>query len=76
MKGMIEACKCAKCGTPVRRWETWRDVSTDESVFRVHCHGEVDECRIDWRDIMPNQIVEVVAFRTKLSLPNGERSDG
>lgn len=60
---MIEACKCAKCGTPIRVWKTWRDTRTGDSVFRVHCHGEMEECRIDWRGINPNEVVEVVAFR-------------
>jgi hypothetical protein len=66
MTSLIEACKCAKCGTFIRRWETWRDDITSESVFKVYCHGEVDECRIDWRGISPKEIVEVVAFRPLL----------
>jgi hypothetical protein len=72
MSGLIEACKCAKCGTFVRRWETWRDDATGDSVFRVYCHGEVDECRVDWRDVHPGMVVDVVAFRNTLSLPNGD----
>jgi hypothetical protein len=63
---MIEALRCAKCNTFVRRWETWYDATTGEHVFRASCHGEEDECRLDMSRIDPRQVVEAVAFRDKL----------
>jgi len=32
---LIEAAKCARCGTFIRRWETWYDAAQNEHVFRV-----------------------------------------
>lgn len=59
--------KCARCQTSIAKWEVWNDVATMEQVFRVFCHGEVDECRIDWSRHDPRHIIEAVAFRPALS---------
>jgi len=54
--------RCSQCGIEVRKWEVWEDSCTGEIVYRVFCHGEIDECRVDWRRCDPKQIVDSVAF--------------
>lgn len=41
-------------------------------IFTVECHGAVDVCEIDQRDIDPRSIVDAVAFRTYPAITNGE----
>lgn len=60
---MLDTCRCAKCGTTVRVWEHWRDDATNEHVYRVYCHGQVDVCRIDWSRFTPDEVADIVAFR-------------
>lgn len=38
--------KCDRCGKDVRRMEHWPDHRTGETVFRVRCHGEVEDMRL------------------------------
>lgn len=55
---------CAKCGRPVQAARQWYDPRTLETVFRVECHGEVEETRVPDIDIAEGiKIVEAVAFR-------------
>ena len=63
----ITDIKCARCGVSCPRWEVSNDDITMEQVFRVWCHGEMDECRIDWRNSNPKDVVEAVAFRRTIS---------
>ena len=42
---------CAKCSKPVDKTEWWDERGTDERVFRVYCHGETDEMRLNVRKL-------------------------
>jgi hypothetical protein len=63
----IPIVQCGICGHPVERWETWLDYATWEYRFRVHCHGEQEECGLDRIALEDaSDIVEAVAFRRPL----------
>ena len=64
---------CAMCGKPVDRVEWFDDPMNFQRVIRAHCHGKVDEMRLD-----SNQPVHIfkalrdargVAFAGKEKLP-------
>ena len=61
---------CERCGRPVTAARQWRDHRTFETVFRVECHGEIEETRIGDATLQdgPIKIVSAVAFRLRPAL--------
>lgn len=66
---MMMTIRCAKCQKPVERWlrEPQPHISSHRIKFVVWCHGEREECSIDACNILPQQIVDAVAFSTELT---------
>lgn len=56
---------CAVCLKPVDRVEVFDDVRSYDKVFRVYCHGDMEEARLGVRDLMHKPgIVSATAFGT------------
>lgn len=43
---------CDICKKPVERLEWWDDKINDVRVIRVHCHGDRDEMRLRFSDMI------------------------
>lgn len=61
---------CAVCRRPVDRVSWSDDHDTGERVIRAHCHGDVDEMRVDLRKLTRAQLRALeasqgVAFTTR-----------
>lgn len=67
---------CAKCNRSVERLESVADPMGGRLVFRVFCHGEVEETVLTQFLLMQlrseDQIRSGVAFRDKAALPDRE----
>ena len=62
---LVHNIRCAVCGTSVERWSQRYDPYLNAYVFVAECHGEVDECIIDYTEVLgPLTVVDAVAFQT------------
>ena len=61
MKAPFEVM-CEVCGRPVDKIEAWDDVATGRRRFVAECHGQIDVCAIDLREIIPGEIINATAF--------------
>lgn len=66
---MIGRVMCHVCGKEVDRVTEEREDYRLVIRVRAECHGEVDECEIDYLDLHRGLIVGGVAFGPKPSLP-------
>lgn len=61
-------CRCAVCDKDVDRMEAQENHYDDTIMYKVWCHGDVDNCSIPryfFEDNDMRNIVDMVAFGTK-----------
>jgi hypothetical protein len=64
---------CAICNKPVERMESLYDINKYQKVFRVFCHGQIEEVLLSDMDIWNADSIRMgQAFIDKLSQPQLE----
>ena len=64
---------CALCNKPVERMTSWDDINRYAKLFRVYCHGEMEEAALDDMLILnANSVQFGQAFIDKLPQPQLE----
>ena len=64
---------CAVCNKPVERMESLYDINKYQKVFRVFCHGQIEEVLLSDMDIWNTDSIRMgQAFIDKLPQPQLE----
>ena len=67
---------CAICNKPVERMESLYDINKYQKVFRVFCHGQIEEVLLSDMDIWNADSIRMgQAFIDKLPQPQLEKKE-